>query len=84
MVLIWGVLKYQTSFLAIYPFIQEHCFHYQEDMDELRNMTAGSEEYEELFAELAELVCNREEKGYCCSTIAPNQALVGFSDHCCL
>ena len=63
--------------------IQEHCHHYQEDLDELRNMTVGSEDYEELFVELDQLVCNKEEKGYCCSTIAPNGGLFIAASSCC-
>ena len=68
----------------MYLFIQDHCFHYQEDMDKLRKMTVGSKEYEELFAEVSEMVCNKEKKGYCCSTIAPNQGWVQDSADCCL
>ena len=63
--------------------IQEHCDHYQEDLDQLRNMTAGSEDYAELFVELDQLVCNKDEQGYCCSTIVPNGLFEGASP-CCL
>ena len=65
--------------------IQEHCHHYQEDLDELRNKKAGSKDYEELFAELEKLVCNKEEQGYCCSTIEPHGGVIGGTLHnCCL
>ena len=35
---------------------QEQCYHYQEDLDQLRNITTGSAEYEEMFSELSKLV----------------------------
>ena len=35
---------------------QEQCYHYQEDLDQLRNITMGSAEYEEMFSELSKLV----------------------------
>merc|ERR1712106_291065 len=62
---------------------KEHCYHYQEDLDELRNMTVGSKEYNELFAELGQMVCNKEEKGYCCSTIEENVGWLHPSSPCC-
>merc|ERR1711934_1044819 len=63
---------------------KEHCYHYQEDLNELRNKTAGSKDYEELFAELDKLVCNKEEQGYCCSTIEPHGGVIGGPlQNCC-
>ena len=35
---------------------QEQCYHYQEDLDQLRNITTGTAEYEEMFSELTKLV----------------------------
>merc|ERR1711970_149138 len=63
---------------------KENCYHYQEDLDQLRNMTVGSEDYEELFSELGQLVCNKKEKGYCCSTVVPNGGVIGGTlRNCC-
>merc|ERR1712107_201657 len=40
---------------------KEQCYHYQEDLDQLRNITMGLVEYEEMFSELSKLVCNKGE-----------------------
>merc|ERR1712013_258538 len=58
---------------------KEQCYHFQEDLDQLRNITTGSVEYEEMFSELSKLVCNKEKRGYCCSTIATHGGIIGGS-----
>ena len=48
---------------------QEQCYHYQEDLDQLRNITTGSAEYEEMFSELSKLVsdnCVNDDYRYDC------------------
>merc|ERR550525_509502 len=56
---------------------KEHCYHYQEDLDQLRNMTVGSEDYEEFFSELGQLVCNKEEKATAAPPLFPTEASLG-------
>ena len=62
---------------------QESCMYFQEEVTRLEEMAIGSEEYKELVANMQKLVCNKEEKGFCCSLIETNSIIGGPAEKCC-
>ena len=62
---------------------QENCPHFQEDVAKLESLSIESLEYESLVEELRRGVCNKEEQGFCCSTIEPNAAAASRGTKCC-
>ena len=62
---------------------QENCTHFQEDVAKLESLSIESLEYELLVKELRKGVCNKEEKGFCCSTIAENAVAARPANKCC-
>merc|ERR1712243_1820 len=63
--------------------VQEKCRHFQEDVAKLENISIESLEYESLVAELRKGVCNKEEKGFCCSSIETNSVAGPRATKCC-
>merc|ERR1719275_151374 len=53
---------------------QENCSHFQEDVAKLESLSIEGLEYEKLIDDLKEGVCNKEQRGFCCSTIETNVA----------
>ena len=49
--------------------LQNNCTTFLEEKDELTGLTSGTEEYNQLFANLEKQVCNKENKGVCCIDI---------------
>ena len=49
--------------------LQNNCTTFLEEKDELTALTSGTEEYNQLFANLEKQVCNKENKGVCCIDI---------------
>ena len=62
---------------------QENCPHFQEDVAKLESLSIESLEYESLVEELRKGVCNKEEQGFCCSTIEPNAVVAPRGAKCC-
>ena len=62
---------------------QENCSHFQEDVAKLEDLSIESLEYESLVQELRKGVCNKEEQGFCCSTIEPNAVVAPRGAKCC-
>ena len=62
---------------------QESCQYFQEEVTRLEELPKGSEEYQELVANMQKLVCNKEEKGFCCSLIETNGIIGGPAEKCC-
>ena len=62
---------------------QESCKYFQEDVARLEELGIGSEEYQELVGNMRKLVCNKEERGFCCSLIETNGIIGGPSQKCC-
>ena len=63
---------------------QENCSHFQEDVAKLKSLSIESLEYEKLIEDLKESVCNKEERGFCCSTLETNVAVAPRGSKCCL
>ena len=49
--------------------LQNNCTTFLEEKDELTGLTSGTEEYNQLFANLEKQICNKENKGVCCIDI---------------
>ena len=62
---------------------QENCHHFQEDVAKLESLSIESLEYESLVADLKKGVCNKEEKGFCCSSIETNSVAGPRATKCC-
>merc|ERR1711974_277614 len=62
---------------------QESCEYFQEEVTRLEDLPIGSEEYQKLVADMQKLVCNKEEKGFCCSIIETNSIIGGPAEKCC-
>merc|ERR1712108_68298 len=62
---------------------QEGCEYFQEDVTRLEDSPIGSEEYQKLVADMQKLVCNKEERGFCCSLIETNSIIGGPAEKCC-
>ena len=62
---------------------QETCAHFQEDVARLENLSIESLEYEELVEELKRGVCNKEERGFCCSSIQILSVVPPSRNKCC-
>ena len=62
---------------------QESCKYFQEEVTRLEELPKGTEEYQELVANMQKLVCNKEEKGFCCSLIETNGIIGGPAEKCC-
>ena len=62
---------------------QESCQYFQEEVTRLEELPKGTEEYQELVADMQKLVCNKEEKGFCCSLIETNGIIGGPAEKCC-
>ena len=62
---------------------QESCKYFQEDLARLEELHIESEEYKELMAAVQKLVCNKEERGFCCSLIDTQSIIGGPAEKCC-
>ena len=62
---------------------QENCPHFQEDVAKLESLSIESLGYESLVKELRKGVCNKEEQGFCCSTIVENAVAAPRAAKCC-
>ena len=62
---------------------QELCPYFQEDVTRLEQLPVESKEYKEMVANMQRYVCNKKEKGFCCSLIETNSIIGGPAQKCC-
>ena len=62
---------------------QELCPYFQEDVTRLEQLPEESREYKEMVANMQRFVCNKKEKGFCCSLIETNSIIGGPAQKCC-
>ena len=62
---------------------QELCPYFQEDVTRLEQLPGESKEYKEMVANMQRYVCNKKEKGFCCSLIETNSIIGGPAQKCC-
>ena len=59
------------------------CPYFQEDVTRLEQLPEESKEYKEMVANMQRYVCNKNEKGLCCSLIETNSIFGGPAEKCC-
>merc|ERR1712156_578437 len=59
------------------------CPYFQEDVTRLEQLLEESKEYKEMVANMQRYVCNKKEKGFCCSLIETNSIIGGPAQKCC-
>ena len=59
--------------------LQNNCTTFLEEKDELTGLTSGTEEYNQLFANLEKQVCNKENKGVCCIDLGERYMMYNLS-----